>query len=306
MKTFEEYAKETEMHKAFLAAKETKTIDEHLDYCDYDFNNFMLMYDTPKDMERILENGFAYLYEYSEDTNDDTLLSDSEFIATICYAETNEAGINTIGEFIKTLKSLDVKDDSVISFLLYKYFDILYFNSEEAVIETKAFVDKCKVTDENERNVNLDQLINHLKEKKAQCENYKKVQTERLMDHTASYNFVGATNYKNKLYYLLRKFNYNLDYLLSNMPNIEFVKKDYELLLLYDKSIIPVSISLLTEYLLGDKELSSYSNDLGSYNIYKVGIFPVAYTKEDFIAGIHSELQQEEVLSEQTNFNRKK
>lgn len=305
--------------------KECKTLGEYFEFYNYDSGDFDYARLFSDVNERSYNLGFDTIDDYrykkeDEDGENQKRFSMAEFIALIGYAtycfERQEQPF--IDEFINDMLKLDIPDELELLLPLAKYYDVLYFSSDEMVNRVKENIQKYisynnesdrsfdkikKVVDRvvyKKENTDLEQdntLFEYsvfLNQQKDKCELYKRTQIKKLEDHLSQYQFPEISDYSRELRWILPRINYDTDYMLSNFPDIELVKKDYEAL--HGKSIVPYSISLYKDYLFNKDKLDEESNNLGTYNIHRVGEVPVPFTKEEFLLGIHSELDEERVI----------
>lgn len=314
--------------------KECKTISEHLATYDNDYSNF----DSIKLFEDVKERAFidafetidADRFEKELDGNEDKRkLSDFEFWAligylTYCNGRQERAFVD---RFIDDMIKLDIPDELELLIPLAKYYDKIYFESEEAVDRINDFVKKYKSYNP-EKESKFDKLNRYVDKKlkkkestypfveqedvafdysvylnlqKDKCEIYKKTQLKKFYDHFCKYSFEGITDFTRELKWMLPDINYDVDYMLSNFPDMELVKKDYEAL--HGKSIVPYSISLYKDYLFNKDRLDEESNNLGTYNIHRVGEVPVPFTKEEFLLGIHNDIDKNQAIELEGNKN---
>lgn len=276
-----------------LLAKKEKTVKEHIETCDYDSKLFKLLYITYTDDSISIRNAFTAIDAYSTEFDDRTLLSNDEFAALINFSINNEYegnDINEINKFIKCMKDLNISDDEELTHLFSEYYDSLVMSDKEKVSNLKQLFNRYK-SEKNDALLNgksplkskktLLEIEKYLVISKSEAAEYKSSKIKEIEEYLSKEEFSGKEIYEIELIHQLRKYNYNTEYILSNVPDINLVREDFESL--NGKSFLPYSVIFLREYLAGDKELSKYPENLGSYNIHSFGIRPVPFTKSQYV-----------------------
>lgn len=268
---------------------------DHIEACDYDSYVYKISYPMYESSNVDIINAFAVVDDYASSTDNPTLLTKEEFSAVInyCACNSNDASYTNISKFIQDMRKLDISDDRNLLSVFSKYYDSVAMNDNNKLDLITDLVKKYKIeSDEKFRNgiFNSEKyssyhvLVNYLKKFKADALMYKYSKISLVKDYLKEEDFDGKDSYESRLIHELKKYNYDSDYILSNLPDINLVKKDYESL--HGKSIVPYSEKLLSYYLNGDKKLNAFPDNLGKYKIHKVGNIDVPFTKSEFLKSI--------------------
>lgn len=279
-----------------LLAKEEKTVREHIETCDFDCGIFKALYMVYSDDSAAIRNAFAAIEAYSSEFEDETILSNDEFAALINFSANNEYegnDINEINKFIKSMKDFNISDDEELTCLFSKYYDSLVMSNEEKVSELKQLFARYQSEKHEgfkngkfilEENKTFQAIEKYLMISKSVSIEYKSSKIKEIEEFLSNEDFRGKTTYEVELIHQLKKYNYDVDYILNNVPDINLVREDFEAT--KGRSFLPYCVLFLREYLAGDIELSKYPENLGNYNIHKGGISPVPFTKSQYIESI--------------------
>lgn len=273
------------------------TIDGHLKRCHYNLQELKELY--PVDLlsgnvNSYLEYSFIKIRAYYKLTKDKRLLSDYEFAALMEYFASAECNTESVNTLITVMKELAIANDFVLLLILVSNFDEFYFTSPNALEETKKLFNACKLWPAS-RAEYIKKLVTRLKEVKAASMAYKEQQTTKIDKYLESINtFVGLEQYEKLLKKLLIKLKYDANRILENVPDTGLIEQDF-LTLQFEYSKAK-SLELYEEYLLRDKYLNKYRNDLGDYILRDSRRVKVPFTKNQFLNGIHSVLEEQKKL----------
>lgn len=278
-----------------------KTIDKYLLACNENLYTFLEIHkysNVSEEMRSILKNGFERICSYYQATKDKKLYTTYEFLAIIdCLGRIENYDISDAEVFIDVIKKLEntipltelnIANDKLILFTLSKNFNREYFES----INGKRYLEKelydawlWKASKEK----HIWQLNDDLKKKNNELKSKKDYALQELKNHIKLYTYYPYyKSLENMLLKILIEINYDYNKLFDNMPDVGLVAKDFEAS--KDLSIDPISYTLLLEYLTNRKGLNKYQDNLGFY-MKDDKKEEIPFTKSEFIAGIHSELQ---------------
>lgn len=273
------------------------TIDGHLKRCQYNSQKLKELYRVDllfRNINSYLETSINRMRGYCGLTKDKRLLSSYEFAALVEYFASEEYSVENGQTLITVMKDLAIADDIVLLLALVDNFDELYFTSPNSLDETKKLFNACKLWPAS-RTEHINKLVDRLKNAKIASMAYKEQQTTKIDKYLESINtFVGLEQYEKLLKKLLIKLKYDANRILENVPDTGLIEQDF-LTLQFEYSKAK-SLELYEEYLLRDKYLNKYRNDLGDYILRDSRRVKVPFTKNQFLNGIHSVLEEQKKL----------
>ena len=276
------------------ASKDFRTLREHLFLCyGDDVEEFKTWFDTnwmSEDMLKNLRRALFTLDEYSYEHENDQITYTSNELSAIVGYYANNIGYdwrNLDTRFMKFIKALNIPKDKETLFRITKNFDSTFLKDQEVLSKIAEYV-KTKE--------NPEEFDEYMENKRREALLYKQNQVQRIVDYIYKHYTFNDTFEHNlfevELLNILIRLNYDADRILSNIPDSDLVKKDFDAL--HGKSNIPITIELYKEYMKGDTTLSKYDNNLGSYELHNIGIVPIPFTKEEFLNGIHNGLEEQQ------------